>query len=90
MHVCFHVAEHDETVSCPRKQNIESFSSSEESDLAVVVAASQGRNDYVCLFALVVIFGMSDGEKHCYPGNSEYTKCEVESYEKRRRMSQRG
>lgn len=57
LHVGFHVAKHDEAISCSGEKDVEPLARCEEADVAVCVAPGQGDNDYVGLLTLVVIYG---------------------------------
>ena len=59
VHVCFHVSEHEQAVTCSGQQDIEPFTGCEEAYVAVAIAPSQRDDDDIGLFALVIIFGVS-------------------------------
>lgn len=56
LHVGFHVAKHDEAISCSGEKDVKPLTRCEEADFAIWVAPGQGDNDYVGLLTLIVIF----------------------------------
>lgn len=54
-HECFCVANHDQRVPRPGYEDIQTFRSSHETNLSVLVASGQRRYDDIALFTLVIV-----------------------------------
>ena len=56
LHECFHISNQHEAVAGSCDKNIQAFRSRHEADVPGLIAASEGRNDNVTFFALVIVW----------------------------------
>lgn len=56
VHIGLHVSKHDKAISRSGNKDVEPLACCKEANVAFPIASGQGYNDYVSLFALVVIF----------------------------------